>query len=194
MKIGIDIDDTIAYTNEKLIDAAFKYDKECLSGKGFRDKNAYKFIEMFYWKKDNVQMFLNYIRGTNFFLELGCIPGSLEYINKLYDEGFEIYFITNRTNKYPKVLENTKKWLNQKGYKYNKLFMRCNDKGELCKDLGVDLFIDNTYEHIESALSYGVDAILFETVYNKDVDEVKRMKDWKEIYKYVKEVYNGKDS
>ena len=29
--IGIDIDDTIAYTNEKLIEAAVKYDKECLN-------------------------------------------------------------------------------------------------------------------------------------------------------------------
>ena len=194
MKIGIDIDDTIAYTNEKLIEAAFKYDKECLCGRGFKDKNAYRFVDMFHWNKDNVQSFFNYIRGTNFFLTLDMIPNSLECINKMYDEGFEIYFITYRTNKYPKVLENTKKWLNDNGYKYNKLFMRCEDKGELCKELGVDVFIDNTYEHIDSALSYGIDAILFDTVCNQDIDGIKRMKDWNDIYNYIKEVYNGKNS
>jgi 5'(3')-deoxyribonucleotidase len=194
MKIGIDIDDTIAFTNEKLIEAAFNYDKENLSGKGFKDKGAYKFVDMFYWTKDNVQSFFNYIRGTNFFLTLDMIPGSLYYINKLYDEGNEIYFITFRTNKYPKVLENTKIWLNEKGYKYNKLFMRCEDKGALCKEFGIDVFIDNTYEHIESALSYGIDAILFDTVYNQDIDDVKRMNSWEEIYNYIKEVRDGENS
>jgi 5'(3')-deoxyribonucleotidase len=193
MKIGIDIDDTIAYTNEKLIEAAFRYDKECLNGRGFKDKNAYKFVDMFHWNKDNVQSFFNYVRGSNFFLGLECIPGSLEYINKMYDEGFEIYFITYRTNKYPKVLENTKKWLKEKGYKYTKLFMRCDDKGKLCKDLDIDVFIDNTYEHIEAAESYGIDSILFNTIYNQDIDGVKRMHEWKEIYDYIKEVYNGKN-
>ena len=194
MKIGIDIDDTIAYTNEKLIEAAVRYDKECLKGRGFRDKDAYKFVEMFYWNKDNVQSFFNYVRGSNFFLELDVIPGALEYINKLYDEGNEIYFITYRTNKNPLVLEKTKKWLSDKGFKYHKLFMRSEDKGKVCKDIGVDVFIDNTYTHIEDALAYGIDSLLFNTIYNNDIDYDKRVYDWEEIYNYIKEGHDGKNS
>jgi len=71
--------------------------------------------------------------------------------------------------------------------------MRCDDKGKLCKDLDIDVFIDNTYEHIEAAESYGIDSILFNTIYNQDIDGVKRMYEWKEIYDYIKEVYNGKN-
>ena len=193
MKIGIDIDDTIAYTNEKLIEVAVKYDKEFLNGKGFQNKDAYKFTEMFYWNKDNVQSFFNYVRGTDFFLKLDEIPGSIEYINKLYDEGYEIYFMTFRTNKNPLVHKMTKEWLSNKGYKYHKLFMRSEDKGILCKENEVSIFIDNTYEHYESALSLGIDAILFDTIYNRDIDDVKRMSSWEEIYNYIKEVSNDKN-
>mgnify|MGYP003316938722 CR=1 FL=1 len=190
MKIGIDIDDTIAYTNERLIEEAVKYDKEFLKGRGFKDKNAYKFVEMFYWSKDNVQSFFNYVRGTSFFLELEPIPGSKEYINKLYDEGYEIYFITFRTNKNPLVLKMTKEWLKNNGYKYHKLFMRSDDKGVVCKENEVRVFIDNTYEHIVAAEACGVDTILFDTIYNKDIDGVNRMFTWEEIYNYIKEVSN----
>lgn len=191
MKIGIDIDDTIAYTNEKLIEVAERYDKECLKGRSFKDRNAYKFVDMFYWNNDNVQSFFNYIRGTNFFLELESIPGSVHFINKLYDEGFEIYFITFRTNKNPLVLEKTKEWLKEKGYKYHKLFMRSDNKGVVCKENGVGIFIDNTYQNIVDADACGIDTILFDTVYNRDIDGVKRMKSWEEIYNYIKEEKHG---
>ena len=72
--------------------------------------------------------------------------------------------------------------------------MRCDDKGKLCKDLDVNVFIDNTYEHIEATEAYGIDSILFNTIYNQDIDGVKRMYGWEEIYDYIKEVYNGKNS
>ena len=41
MRVGIDIDDTIANTNELLIDLGLKFDKEYKDGKGFKNKNSY---------------------------------------------------------------------------------------------------------------------------------------------------------
>ena len=64
---------------------------------------------------------------------------------------------------------------------------------KICKENEVSIFIDNTYEHYESALSLGIDAILFDTIYNKDIDDVKRMSSWEEIYNYIKEVSNDKN-
>ena len=52
MTIGIDIDDTICSTNEKIIVEADKYDKEVLGGSGVKDMNAYEFTEMMGWEKD----------------------------------------------------------------------------------------------------------------------------------------------
>ena len=113
---------------------------------------------------------------------------------KFDDEGNEIYFITYRTNKNPLVLDKTKRWLKEKGFKYHKLFMRSEDKGKVCKDNDVSVFIDNTYTHIEDANNYGIDTILFDTIYNRDIDYDKRMDNWEDIYKYIKEVYDGKNS
>ena len=108
---------------------------------GFKNKNAYKFVEVFYWDKTNVNNFFTYVRKSNFFLELEVIEGALEYINKLYDEGNEIYFITYRSGKDKRVYEMTRDWLSNKGFKYNKLFMDGSNKGMICKNNQVDLFI-----------------------------------------------------
>ena len=36
-----------------------------------------------------------------------------------------------------------KKWLKKIGFKYHKLILGANEKGKICEDLGVSLFIDN---------------------------------------------------
>ncbi len=46
------------------------------------------------------------------------LPGSKDRINKLYDEGNIITFFTARTED---LREITTKWLNQHGFKYNKI-------------------------------------------------------------------------
>ena len=117
MRIGIDIDDTISKTNEKLIEVALEYDRQRVKGKGFKDPDAYSFMEMFYWNVVDVDTFLKTFRSGNYFLELEPVTGAVEYINKLYDEGNEIFFITRRQNKL-KMKMMTKKWLKKNGFKY----------------------------------------------------------------------------
>ena len=41
MIIGIDMDDTICSTNERILVEADKYDKEVLGGSGVKNKDAY---------------------------------------------------------------------------------------------------------------------------------------------------------
>ena len=187
MRIGIDIDDTISCTNEKLIEEALKYDKEHVRGKGFKNKNAYSFMEMFYWTVMDVDNFLNTVQGSNFFLDLDVKHEANEYIKKLYDEGNEIIFITRRKNSFSTKLK-TKKWLKKHGFKYNKLLMGHSKKGEVCQNYSIDLFIDNDYKNVYDAMSYGVDSIMMGDEYNKDEKEIKRVESWKEIYNYVNEV------
>ena len=66
MIIGIDIDDTIAKTNERLISEALEFDKKFVRGKGFKNKKAYSFMEMFYWSVVDVDDFLEHIRNSKF--------------------------------------------------------------------------------------------------------------------------------
>ena len=60
MRIGIDIDDTICETNKILIKKALAFDKQFVLGKGFKDKDAYRFVDMLYWDMNDVTRFFSY--------------------------------------------------------------------------------------------------------------------------------------
>lgn len=184
MIIGIDIDDTIAKTNDKLIEEAIKYDKEQLKGKGFKNRNAYSFMEMFYWSVVDVDSFLDYIRNSKFFLEVEPINDASLYINKLYDMGCKIVFITRRRDSF-KVKSRTKKWLKNHGFKYHKLILGAKNKGKICNELGVSLFVDNDIKNVYDAMDFGIDSIVMMDEYNKDENELKVVSSWDEVYNYV---------
>ena len=180
MRIGIDIDDTVSKTNDYMVKCALEYDKKYVKGKGFKDKNAYSFMDMFYWTVVDASNFLEYIRGGKFFLELEPMDNAIEVINELKNKGHEIVFITRREDKL-RTRNKTKKWFKNNGIKYDKIFFHCKHKGELCEDLGVDLFIDNDEANVYEAEAHGIKAILFDSIYNKDVADLKRITNWKEV-------------
>lgn len=192
MRIGIDIDDTIADTHGKLIEEALKYDKLRVNGKGFKNLNGNKFVELFYWTRTDVEGFLRYIASSNYYSTLDSIKDASKYINKLYNEGNEIIFITRRKN-VTKVKTLTKKWLNDNGFKYNKVIFGSEDKGIIGNNLGIDLLIDNDIKNIIDALDYGIKGILITDSYNKDEYELTRFNNWKEIYDCVRGMTDGKN-
>ncbi len=185
MVIGIDIDDTISNTNDYLIKEALKYDQECVKGRGFKNKDAYSYMEMFYWSVIDVDNFFKRIKKINYYALLEPIKDASFYINKLYDEGNIIIFITKRENTI-KTKMMTKKWLKLHHFKYHKLVLNGDKKGEICKKFGIDLFIDNDEHNIYDALDYQVSCILKGTRFNKDENELKRIEDWKDIYYYIR--------
>lgn len=189
MVIGIDIDDTIALTNKKIIEEAIKYDKDFVRGRGFKNKNAYSFMEMFYWSVLDVDGFLKTIKKGNFFNSLEVIPGAVLNINKLYSEGNKIVFITRRSNSL-KIRLKTSKWLKDNGFKYHKLVLGGEHKDDICSKYGVDIFIDNDLKNIVDVSELGIKAILKGTEFNKDEKEYKRIDSWDDIYDYIVEVKN----
>lgn len=184
MIIGIDIDDTVAKTNSSLLELAIRYDKEKLGGKGFKNKDAYSLKELFYWTDADVSDFMQTIRDGNLFNEVSPVRDSVLYINKLYDLGYKIYFITRRKNT-AHMLKVTMKWLEKYGFKYHKLILGMSEKGRICKSELVDLFIDNDIKHVKEVLDQGIDAILMGDNYNKDEADVRRVTTWEEVYDYV---------
>lgn len=187
MKIGIDIDDTVANTDERIIQEALKYDKEFVKGRGFKNKDAYTFMEKFYWNVVDVDGFMKVIRKGKFFSELNPIDDAVFYVNKLYDDGNEIYFITRRKNNF-KTKMMTKKWLKKTGFKFHKLIMGGEDKGTMCKDLGIEVFVDNDERNVRKTEKNGIVSILKSTMYTKEVDDLTRYETWEEIYNYIKRV------
>ena len=191
MRIGIDIDDTICNTNELIVVEADKYDKEVLGGSGIKNKDAYDFPTMMGWNEDGKGIFfsdkLEYI-----FENTTLKKDAKEVINKLYEDGNEIYFITFRKPKYVKnPFELTKKYLDNNGIKYTKLIVDSGSKNDECIENKIDLFIDDSVTHVKSVSEEGIDTILFTNGYNKENNDFVRFDDWNSIYKYIKEQKHG---
>lgn len=190
MIIGIDIDDTISKTNEMLIKTALWFDEKHVKGKGFKNKNAYSFMDMFYWSVLDVDNFMKYIRNSKFFSEVEPIDDAAKYIGMLKNEGNKIILITKRTNSL-KVKLTTIKWLKKNGFKYDKLILGAKNKGEICDLEGVSFFVDNDIKNILDVSDYGIKAVLMGDNYNKGTDDCLRVETWQEVYNLSKEVLNN---
>lgn len=186
MRIGIDIDDTITLTNEKLVEEAIKYDKT-IGNRGFKNEESYYFKDKFYWNQEEIKKFFEIIRNNKIFFQLKERENSKEIINKLYEEGNEIYFITKRDSK-GVASGSTKNWLKEHNYKYHKLFLDAEEKGTICYDNNIDIFIDNDINHINEVSKYNIKTILIETEFTKEEKNYNKKSNWDEIYNYIKEV------
>ena len=174
MVIGIDVDDTICSTNERIIVEADKYDKEILNGSGVKDVTAYEFTKMMGWEEGMKGKFfkdrLEYIMKNAEIKE-----GAKEIINKLHDEGNKIIFISFRKGKYikdPYAL--TKKWLDDNNVKYDKIYVDTGNKVDECIKENVTLFIDDKESHCEDVSNYGIDVLLFTNAYNHNEKRFKK--------------------
>ena len=185
MRIGIDIDDTVSLTYSKLMELALDYDKEHVNGKGFKNKNAYRYVDRFYWSKDNVNDFFKGLDRSVLYANLDVIDDSLKIVNQLYEDGHEIIFITRRNVDSYNV---TRQWLLQKGFKFHQLYLGISNKGKFCCDNDISFFIDNEEVNVRDALKYNIDAVLFGTLQNEDINDLKRIESWNEIYRYINEV------
>ena len=186
MRIWIDIDDTTSKTDERLIEEAYKYDKKYLNGRGFQDKTAYSFTEMFFWNVVDVSNFLDYIRRGKFYLQLEVMENAPKCINKLRSMGHEIIFITKRRN-HLKLRWYTKRWLKKNGISYDRLIMGAEDKGQVVVDENIDVLIDDDVKNVKKAVEAGKKGLLMTTKYNQGEKKLERVNDWKEIYKKIKE-------
>jgi len=112
---------------------------------------------------------------------------AIYYLNKLYREGYEIYFISRRKEDEDiDILELTKNDLKKKGFKFTDCIINCSKKGSICKELGIDLFLDDSVEQVEDVSSYGIKTILVGTWYNKNYKGL-RLDRYQDIYDYIKE-------
>ncbi len=191
MVIGIDMDDTICSTNERIIIEADKYDKEVLGGTGIKDIDAYEFTKMMGWPQEMKGQFfsdrLEYIMDNAEIKE-----GAKDVINKLHDEGNKIIIISFRKGKYIKDPYNlTKNWLERNGVHYDKIYVDTGSKVDECLSEKVDLFIDDKESHCEDVSSANINVLLFTNAYNHEEKRFDRVDNWNQVYEYIKEKYNG---
>lgn len=185
MKIGIDIDDVITNTSEKIQEYVAK------------DRNSQKLQEhMKEIMKGNpsepeVISFCmeNYLRV---FQKVKPKDNASKVIQNLLDKGNEIYLITARGENlefFRGSEKVTKKFLEYNNIKYTKIIFNAVNKAQLCIDNQIDIMIDDSIEHCEDVKNVGIKSIVFTSNVNKKtITTVERVDNWLELESKLNEM------
>ena len=190
MKIGIDIDDTITNTWECLIpyysEMFGKTPEELRKSKPYHRSVEDK-ITLDEYFDVMLPVYDKVIPNVN------LKENVKETIDKLYDLGHRVYFITARGKGHTDPYKVSKDYLDKYKIKHEEICIDVGNKAEACQELGIDLFIDDSYYHCKKVSELGIDVLMPETYYNKEYTEFKHFNDWCYVHEYVKGRWgNGK--
>lgn len=173
MRIGIDIDDTIACTTG-LTEIEMK--------KRFSNDISFQNKKIDYNSEDIISFFKE--KGDYLLLNVEPKKDAVSVINKLKNKGHEIFFITTRNSFYfndPYAL--SYEWLMKNNFLFDELIVNANDKKEICKKYNIDIFIDDNVYHYQSVLNSNIKSYLFTSSNNKEINVINRIDNWNEFYK-----------
>lgn len=192
MNIGIDIDNTLTDIEKDLFEAANKYTKTLNSNFTFKEIQKYDgftnmakfYSEIFGWNDDNINFFF---RNQRLEVVDNAKPreGVIEVLQKLKKEDNNIYIITARTNIYDDMpYERAKRWLDNNDIVYDKLVVNALDKAKICKELKIDLFIDDQLNNCINLSNNGIHTIRL-TNSKEEYTNFVNIDNWNDIYKYI---------
>lgn len=199
MNIGIDIDDTIAFTSKLMIKYADLYDKNILGKSGINGNfglitNRYYLSALYGWDDKTKQDFFN-MYYKNILEECEIMPHAIELINALKTENNNIYFITARLMGIDNcnTVAITKNTLTD--IKYDELIIE-SDKLKICKKKNIDIFIEDSYETCKELQLNGIKTYLMTTKMNEKIEdkEIERVKSWDEIYFKISNYIKSKNT
>lgn len=183
MKIGIDIDNTIVDTFDKLYPYFIQFKKDNNINTNI-NKNAKTFYEYMGLSAKQYDEFASkYFEIVSYKLEL--MEYAKEILQKLARD-HELIFITARSEKYySEPYTTTRCFLVYNNIPFKKIIINAIDKGIIAKENNIDLFIDDNVYNCESVYNNEIDVILFDSVINRGYFEFQRAKNWRQIDKMV---------
>ena len=189
MKIGLDVDGVIFDAERAYRTSAEIFTLDVLGAKEDKliNKSEIGVDIRMGWTEEQTRKWLNeYLldiaRNANF------MPGAIEVIKRLKDMGHKLYIITARGGDFIEMKYITLERLKEVGLELDGYFFKAKDKGQICKDNGIDILIDDGLNHCRSACEKGIKALYFRDVNIKKFNHelCYEVNNWGEIYKYFK--------
>lgn len=198
MIIGIDIDDTISDTYGSIFPYAQKYtiedlEKEIENNDRFSTNHMY--VEAFHkWNEEETREFWDKYYEASL-LTVKPKLFAVETIQKLKEQGHKIILITARfpSNKFD-VKELTLKWLKDNHIYYDELIINAQDKVEVAKNKGIDLFVDDSIYNCEKMIKAQIKTYMMDSIINLNYEnkEIKRIYTWPHLYQEINNYEGGK--
>ena len=195
MRIGLDIDNVITDFDKTILEEFIKEDKNKRNN-GIINKYARHITKgMFDWSKEEIKDFYH----NNMEKIAKTLPvreSAKQYIDKLLNDGHEIYLISHRVYPdYNNPFEVTTNWLKNNNINYTKLILsKSTDKSAECIENKIDIMFDDVVSNCLKLRDSGVNVCLMGTKYNqiykKDLPIVKN---WEELYEKINDMNKVKN-
>ena len=190
MKIGIDIDGVILDSEREFRIQSELYDILKLNRNSIVNNQELKFQERYNWTEEEInnfikEEFLEVSRKCNF------MPGAIEIINMLKNEGHELIIITARGSVLEEMKTVAEARLKENNLNFNKYYWAVENKLEICKHENIDIMIDDYYKTCKLISDNNIKTLYFREYPNYELEEneyLKEVHNWGEIYRYIKEV------
>lgn len=194
LKIAIDIDDVIADTNEAMRLWGNQVSGVELSPEHYKVEGEYWSYYERIWATHNIDDRLNFDDFESELIEDQThvpLVASAAFAVKELRTRYSVVLLTSRN---PALEDGTRRWLKEHIADDIELFFAKNvrmnigkSKGELCKEMGVSLLIDDNIDHCQSAIENGVEAILFGTYgwQTATPEGALNCKDWPAVLEYL---------
>ena len=185
MHIAIDIDDTLTDTFSYLLtymSEYFGWNEEEIR----KTATCYKMLPTDWWEHEEefAKKYYNQIIP-----DTPMKKDAVYYVNRLHEEGHKITILTARTTRfYTDPYQTCKMGLDKHGLCYDEIV--CNgDKGAACKELGVDVLIDDWWVNLEAAQKVGAKTLLFGNSGGHEEDNLfERVYTWEEAYHHLQKL------
>jgi uncharacterized HAD superfamily protein len=115
---------------------------------------------------------------------------AVETVNGWYDAGHRIHITSHRAER---SLGATRRWLDDIGLRHHELYCG-SDKVTHCREIGIDLLVDDSPQNLLRALDAGIRAATLRHPWNEDVCKVPEVicaADWLELARVVEPVLAG---
>lgn len=190
MKIGLDLDDVIVDFMNTFVsfyniryDPSFKY-KDLTSfylwevGVGKNKEEAVKIVDEFH--------------NSEYFNNMPFIPGAKRGIARLND-GNKLHIITSRPLRFMRKTEDfLKKHFSKEGFELyfsSGLHKQGETKAEICKRLGLDLFLEDCLDYAKGCREKNIPVLLFDKPWNQNSNgEFNRVYSWSDALREIKKL------
>lgn len=192
MIIGIDIDNTITYTTEKILHYAAIFGREH-GLNTIANPNEYYLEQALGWSSEAVEEFFDTYLAS-IYREVKPKEQVGEVTRELRKK-HRIMLITSRNYHFPAIEEVTREWLREYDIAYDTLILNATSnmyhfsKLAACKQHGVEVMIEDHHD-LAQELSQFIPVILFDYPYNRHVqsENILRVNNWGEVYNGIKQL------
>lgn len=187
MRIGLDIDNVVAYFDKSIFEESLIYDKK-LRNTGIVNPDAEHIVKgMFDWNKEETETFFCY-NMERIAEGLNPCKDARKYMKQLLEEGHELYLLSHRAAPhYEHPYEVTIEWLKKNDIPYTKLVLTKKiDKSPECREYQIDIMFDDSVRNCTLLHDAGINAYVMETKYNLTPHPtLPSVSNFREIYQIV---------